>query len=295
MGRAQSGFIPAYAKINLTLAVLGRRDDGYHQLASVMQTISLHDILRITVGEGNRFTCDVAELSAPDNLVARAAALLRAETERPDLTAEIELHKEIPTQGGLGGGSSDAATTLVALNTLWKLGLDVERLEALAARVGSDTPYLTQGGTARISGRGEFVEALPDAEPLWFVLVRPLVAISTATVFSALTPADYSDDADTQAVVAAIRSGQPLPFDRMTNSLERSVTQSYPDVMRVRDLLLDFGAPFVRMSGSGSSLFAPFRMLADAARLYERARAHGLAVWLCHTMTRAQVSVSRTV
>lgn len=295
MGRAVSAFIPAYAKINLTLAVLGRREDGYHRLASVMQTISLHDIVRITIGESESFVCDVAELSAPDNLVARAAALLRTETQRPDLTAAIELRKEIPAQGGLGGGSSDAATALVALNALWKLGLGMERLETLAARVGSDTPYLLQGGTARVSGRGEFVEALPDAEPLWLVLAKPPVAIATAAVFGALAPEDYGDDADTAAVVAAIRNGQLLPFDRMTNTLERGVMERYPDVMRVRDTLFDLGAPFVRMSGSGPSLFAPFRLLADAARLYEQARAHGLAVWLCHTVTRAQVGMSRTV
>src|SRR5487761_2206380 len=102
-------FTPAYAKINLTLAVLGRRDDGYHRLASVMQTISLHDTLRFTVGAGasaeSHFTCDVAELATPDNLVARAAALLREETARPDLAVEIELHKEVPAQGGLGGAA----------------------------------------------------------------------------------------------------------------------------------------------------------------------------------------------
>src|SRR5574340_1741435 len=130
-------YIPAYAKINLTLAVLGQREDGYHRLASVMQTISLSDTLRIGVGGGDSFTCDMAELSAPDNLVTRAVELLRAEAGRPDLAAEIELRKEIPTQGGLGGGSSDAATTLVALDTLWGLGFGLDRLERLAGRLGS--------------------------------------------------------------------------------------------------------------------------------------------------------------
>ena len=298
MTRPATVFVPAYAKINLTLAVLGRREDGYHRLASVMQTISLHDTLRFTVGgsvkAGGSFVCDVAELSAPDNLVARAADALRAEVGRPELGADIELHKEVPAQGGLGGGSSDAATTLAALNALWELGLSPERLETLAARLGSDTAYFVGGGTARIEGRGEVVRPLPDAEPLWLVLARPPVSVSTPSVFRALTPADYGDAADTDAVVAAIQAGQPLPFDRLTNTLERSVMQSYPVVLRARDSLLDLGASLVIMSGSGPSLFAPYRSLAAAAALYERAKARGLQVWLCHTVTRAQIAASRS-
>lgn len=293
MSSAPPVFIPAYAKINLTLAVLGRREDGYHQLASVMQTISLADTLRIGVGGDDSFTCDVAELSAPANLVARAAALLRAEAGRPDLGAEIELRKEVPAQGGLGGGSSDAATALVALDALWGLGLGMARLEALAAQLGSDTPYLIQGGTAWVGGRGEVVTPLPDAEPLWIVLAKPPVAISTPTVFGALSPVDYTDETDTETVVAAIRGGEALPFDRMTNALERGVLERYPEVTRIRNSLLDLGASFVRMSGSGPSLFTPHRTLEDAARLTERAREQGLAVWLCHTITSAQVRASR--
>ncbi len=173
-------FAAAHAKINLTLAVLGRRGDGYHRLASVIQTISLADTLRFDVGAvADSFTCDIAALATPDNLVARAAALLRAEAQRPDLMASIELRKEVPTQGGLGGGSGDAAATLVALNALWRLGLPLERLEALATRLGSDTPCLVYGGTTRIAGRGEIVQPLPDAEPLWLALAKPPVDISS--------------------------------------------------------------------------------------------------------------------
>ncbi|HZC08133.1 MAG TPA: 4-(cytidine 5'-diphospho)-2-C-methyl-D-erythritol kinase [Ktedonobacterales bacterium] len=302
MPLATTLFAAAYAKVNLTLAVLGRREDGYHRLASVMQTISLHDTLRIEVHAGNadtadntgdRFTCDVPALASPDNLVARAAELLRAEVGRPDLTAEIELHKEVPAQAGLGGGSSDAATALVALNTLWGLRLSMARLEDLAARLGSDTPYLVQGGTASIEGRGEIVEPLPDAEPLWLTLVKPPVDVSTRAVFGALTPADYGAAADTEAVIAAIRAGQPLPFDRMTNTLERGVARAYPDISYVRETLLDLGASHVIMSGSGSSLFSPFRSLAEAASLHEQARGRGMHAWLCHTVTRAQTLAAR--
>ena len=293
MSLATTLFAPAYAKINLTLAVLGRREDGYHRLASVLQTISLHDTLRIEVSAEDRFACDVEALATPDNLVMRAADALRAEVGRPDLTAEIELHKEVPAQAGLGGGSSDAATALVALNTLWRTGLSMTRLETLAARFGSDTPYLVQGGTASIGGRGEIVEPLPDAEPFWLVLVKPPVDVPTPTVFRALTPADYGDTGDTEAIIAAIRDGQPLPFERMTNTLEHGVARLYPEVVRTRNMLREMGASHVIMSGSGSSLFSPCRSLAQATALYERARGRGLNVWLCHTITRAQALASR--
>lgn len=292
MAAAAPVFVPAYAKINLTLAVLGRREDGYHRLASVMQTISLHDTLRIAVGGADGFDCDVAALAQPENLVARAAALLRAEVGRADLAAQIELHKEVPAQGGLGGGSSDAATTLLALNALWSLGLSAARIEALAARLGSDTAFFMHGGTARIAGRGEVVEPLPDAEPLWLALVKPSVNVSTPTVFRAVTPAEYGDAADTEAVIAAIRAGQPLPFDRLTNTLERGVLRAYPEVAHIQKSLLDLGAPLVVMSGSGPSLFAPYRSLREAASLVERARERQLNAWLCHSVTRAQAQAA---
>ena len=137
MAAAAAVFVPAYAKINLTLAVLGRRADGYHRLASVMQTISLHDTLRITVGGADGFDCDVAALAQPDNLVARAAVLLRAEVGRAELTAQIELHKAVPAQGGLGGGSSDAATTLLCAQRA--LG---PRIERGAHRSAGRAPWL---------------------------------------------------------------------------------------------------------------------------------------------------------
>jgi 4-diphosphocytidyl-2-C-methyl-D-erythritol kinase len=290
-------FVPAYAKINLTLSALGRRADGYHELASVMQTISLHDTLRLSVGASgsgsDTFSCDAPGLAGPDNLVARAMALLRTEASRLLPPVDAQLHKEIPTQGGLGGGSSDAATTLVTLDALLGLGLSQARLEALAGQLGSDTPYLVTGGTARIYGRGEQVETLPDIEPLWIALMAPAAPVSTAALFGAITPADYGDAAATDTLVAAIRAGQPIPFDTLENTLENAVFRLYPEVARTRDRFLALGAPTVRMSGSGPTLFAPYRSLTEAAELTRRASAAGARVWLCHTVTRAEVAASR--
>lgn len=292
-------FVPAYAKINLTLSALGRRSDGYHELASVMQTISLHDTLRFSVSESaaesDTFICDVPELAGPDNLVARAVALLRAEAGCPLPTVDTQLHKEIPAQGGLGGGSADAATALVALNALLSLDLPRARLEELAGQLGSDTPYFVSGGTARIYGRGEHVESLPDIEPLWITLVTPAAPVSTVTLFRALTPADYGDATATETLVTAIRAGQSIPFAALENTLEPAVFRLYPEVARARDRLLALGARLVRMSGSGPSLFVPSRSLTEAAELARRAEAAGERAWLCHTVIRADITASRAL
>ncbi|MBF6589746.1 MAG: 4-(cytidine 5'-diphospho)-2-C-methyl-D-erythritol kinase [Ktedonobacterales bacterium] len=166
MPRYSSIFVPAYAKINLTLSVLGRRDDGYHALASVMQTISLHDTLRITPNASGACVCetDVPALQSPDNLALRAAWLLAATAADGTPGVAIELRKEIPAQGGLGGGSGDAATVLVALNALWRTHHPQAELERLGATLGSDVPFFVRGGTCLIEGRGERVTPLPDVE-----------------------------------------------------------------------------------------------------------------------------------
>jgi 4-diphosphocytidyl-2-C-methyl-D-erythritol kinase len=285
---APAVFVPAFAKINLTLAVLGKREDGYHALASVMQTISLSDTLRIEITADGRVTCavDIPSLRNDENLALRAARLLQAEGHMTH-GAALELRKEIPTQGGLGGGSSDAATVLVALNRLCALGLSRARLEELAARLGSDVPFFIHGGAALIEGRGESVTPLPDCEPLWLVIAHPPVSISTAAVFQSVTSVEYSDTHDTDIVVEAIRSGSPLPLERLSNTLEPLVMRAWPAVAATRDGLLRAGAPIVRMSGSGPTLFAPFRALDDATRVYEAARSRSIHVRLCHTVARA--------
>jgi 4-diphosphocytidyl-2-C-methyl-D-erythritol kinase len=289
--------VPAYAKINLTLAVLGKRADGYHELASILQTVSLHDTLRIApTSGGGALTCaaDVPALRSPHNLALRAAELLRRELDDPSLGAQIELHKEIPIQGGMGGGSSDAAAVLLALNRLWGAALPDERLMGLAARLGSDVPYFIVGGTARIGGRGEIVVPLPDVAPLWLVLARPPVGVSTAAVFRSLSPSDYGTAADTDAVEQAIRSGEPPPLDRLTNTLEAHVAARYPAVAAARGVLGQAGAPMVRMSGSGPTLYVPFRGRDEAATVYAEASRRGLRVWLARTVGREEYHAAIT-
>lgn len=287
---APAVFVPAWAKINLTLSILKKREDGYHALASVMQTISLCDTLRIQTTTNDEVTCavDVPELRNDSNLALRAARLLREEGHLTSGVA-LELRKEIPAQGGLGGGSSDAAAVLTALNRLWSLNLSRARLEELGARLGSDVPFFIRGGTALVEGRGEYVTPLPDCEPLWLIVAHPPVNVSTAKVFRSLTAADYGDMQDTDAVVGAIRRGSPMPFERLSNTLEPVVLHTWPEVAATRDSLLRAGAPIVRMSGSGPTLFAPFRALTDAIQVYETTRQAHIESWLCHTISQARV------
>jgi 4-diphosphocytidyl-2-C-methyl-D-erythritol kinase len=285
----RSVFVPAYAKINLTLAVLGKREDGYHDLASVMQTISLHDTLRLTPNRSGQITArsNSAELNTPENLVLHAALALREAAGDKSLGVEIELLKAIPSPGGLGGGSSDAASVLLALNALWETRLSHERLTELAATLGSDVPYFLSGGTALIEGRGERVIDLLDAPPLWLVLVRPPVAVSTAAVYRTLSPAEYATAEDSRAIIQAIKWDEPLPLDHLSNSLEAPVLRDYPQIAVTRDALLASGAPLARMSGSGPTLYAPFGALEDASRVYTEAGSRGLERWLCHFVSRS--------
>lgn len=286
MPSPSSVFIPAYAKINWTLDVLGRRDDGYHELKSVMQTIALGDTLclRAAEPEAIEFTCDVPALRSRDNLAVHAAHALRRLARPGTPGVRIELFKRTPAQAGLGGGSSDAAAVLVALNVLWGLRLDRADLERIGAEIGSDVPFFIRGGTALIEGRGERVTPLPDAEPHWLVIAKPPIGLPTAAVFGALTPDDFGRGGWSDAVVAATRSGVPLPDEALRNDLEPGVLRSCPEVLRAREILLAAGAPAARMSGSGTALFAPFRDLDAASDVYQSVIATGLPAWLTHTI-----------
>lgn len=281
-------FARAYAKINLTLDVLGRRADGYHDLASVMQTVGLADTLAFgALSDGETaFFCDAPALNGADNLVCRAVQALR-EATGCRRGVRIDLQKQTPMQGGLGGGSSDAACVLRVLNAWWSLGLSQARLMRLAARLGSDVPFFVLGGTALVEGRGERVTPLPDLPGSWVVLLTPPVAVSTAVVFGALTPDTYTDGQATARLAQALREGGLPPLDEVVNALEARVCQDYPAVAESRAAFLRAGAQMVRMSGSGPTLFALFPSLREAQPVYQALLQEGRQVWLTHTISRA--------
>jgi len=277
-------YVRAYAKINLTLDVLGRRLDGYHELATVMQTVDLYDTICLTAAQDQRvhMVCSTAELSNADNLAARATQLAQQHLSVPR-GVRIELYKRIPTAAGLGGGSSDAAAVLLALQQWWQLDLSPAELLNMAASLGSDVPFFLTGGLALCEGRGERVTPIPTSCPTqlrWLLLLKPAINISTAAVFRQLPASDYTDGSHTQAVCAALNTNSNPPAEHLHNGLERNVLSQYPAVAEARGALLKAGSPIVRLSGSGPTLFAPFPDLISAVQVQQRLRDQGYEVYL---------------
>src|SRR2546421_1030668 len=277
-------FVRAYAKINLTLDVLGRRADGYHDLATVMQTVDLYDTICLTATEDNRvqLACTKPELSNDDNLAARAAHLVRQRLAIRQGVL-IELHKRIPMAAGLGGGSSNAAAVILALQQWWRLHLSHSDLLDMGTSLGSDVPFFLTGGLALCEGRGERVTTLTPYWPpsmRWLLLLKPAISVSTAAVFRSLPASDYTDGTHSRAVCAAFDARSTPRLEDLHNGLKRSVLETYPEVARARKDLLDAGASSVQLSGSGPTLFAPFSELVCARRVQEHRQVQGYDVYL---------------
>jgi 4-diphosphocytidyl-2-C-methyl-D-erythritol kinase len=264
--------IAAPAKLNLFLEVLGRRQDGFHELATLMVAIDWCDTLEIGVaGAGERrLECEPAGCvpAGPENLVWRAAEVLAERTGQSGRGWRVRLVKRVPTQAGLGGGSSDAAAVLLGLQRLWKLALTKEEMVAMGAAVGSDVPFFLAAPAAWCTGRGEVVTEEPMARPLDFVVVCPPVGLSTAKVYAALTvPAAPRDG---QALRTALRQGDVETLGRhLFNRLHQPACQLAPLVGQLQarlERLAPFGA---WVSGSGSALFALCRSRAEAIQVAE--------------------------
>jgi len=250
--------IPAYAKVNLTLEVLGKRADGFHEIVSIMQTISLHDT--VTVEPADNITLSPALPGVPieDNLAYRAAVLL-AERSGTRQGATISIEKTIPQASGLGGGSSNAAAVLVGLNRLWGLGMSDGELAWLGAGLGSDVPFFVRGGTAMVSGRGERVRPLPAVDRSWLVLLclKIPLANKTAAMYSKVTPAHYTRGLLTRKLEARIRGGGDVPAELLYNAFDEIALAAYEGLEEHRDALSSFGAREIHVAGSGPTLYAP--------------------------------------
>jgi 4-diphosphocytidyl-2-C-methyl-D-erythritol kinase len=252
----------AAAKVNLTLEVLRRRDDGYHEVATVMQTIDLADRVWLTLGPDIELVVTgPADSGVPDdrqmNLAHRAARLLQEEAGAPDRGARIELEKHIPAGAGLGGGSSDAAAVLRGLNHLWALGIDTPALSKLAACLGSDVPFFLRGGTALATGHGEVVEPLPDlpATDLTLFVLDADVADKTRRMYASLSDEDFTDGERTHEVVKAIRASSTLEPGSFYNAFDRRVATVAPEAADAMQRCRDAGLP-VTLCGAGPSFFS---------------------------------------
>ena len=260
----------AFAKLNLGLKVLRRRDDGYHDILSVFQTIDLYDelTLRDTPGTEIRIHCSDPDIPVgAGNLVHRAVQALCEHIGR-DRGVEIELTKQIPVKAGLGGGSSDAAATLRALDRLWTLGLAPSELVELAERIGSDVPFLVEGGTAVVSGRGEILRPVPWEGDAFYLLFIPHVSIGTAWAYAELSKMGLTTD--TEYVNFINSMSDLLELDRLfpvlENDFERVAERVCPSIQRVRSLLRRSGACACSLSGSGSAFYGVFHTRESARR-----------------------------
>jgi 4-diphosphocytidyl-2-C-methyl-D-erythritol kinase len=280
----------APAKINLVLEVLGK-DNDYHRISSIVQAIDLCDILNFQLDEGIYFECDEPSLKS-DNLVTQAAALLR-ESTKCSLGARIELRKRIPWGAGLGGGSSDAAATLLALNDLWRLGLPLSELVRLASKLGSDVPFFIHRGTALVEGRGEKVTPLPALPATCFVLlVPPLPKIPSKTkqMYSSLRVADFTGGQFVQRALSSLREGKAIDRSLMFNVFELVAFDFFAGLDKYRKTLEEAGAPGVYLAGSGPCLFTFSSGKEEAGEVFSRLRKQRLECYLAFPFPHTNVA-----
>lgn len=250
---------PAPAKLNLMLHVTGRRGDGYHELQTVFQLVDLCDELAFDVDTSGRIGRLEGPVAVPPStdLAVRAALALRAAIRRPELGARIRVRKRIPLGGGLGGGSSDAATTLVALNEMWGSGLNVDELAAIGLELGADVPVFVRGVNAWAEGIGERLTPL-ELPPRWFVIIHPGVSVPTSVVFQA---PELTRNSPLITIRAFLDSGG-------RNDCEPVVRRRFPAVAAALDWLSRF-AP-ARLTGTGACVFAAFERVEEAERVAAR-------------------------
>ncbi len=270
--------LPAYAKLNLTLDVLSRHPDGYHEIASVLQTVSLHDLLIAERAAGASFEATGPPM-AGENLVLKAIRLLEQRVGRP-LPLRIRLHKRVPVAAGMGGGSADAAAVLRAATRLYELSLTLDDLQEIATQVGQDVPFLLCGGTALATGLGSTIEPMPALPRRWaFLVVAPPVAVSTQVVYAAVDGRAPSHQR-TPVLVAALRGGRLNAPSGFGNDLESATRSLYPELDRAITPV-SAAIPGVTMTGSGGAFFAAFGSVAAARAAADKARAMGAPVWVC--------------
>lgn len=279
--------VDAFAKVNRTLRVLGRRPDGFHEIDTIFQTVDLTDRMDFLDGEEGigdvSLTIEGADLPVDgSNLILRAAAALR-ENFGVNRGARIHLSKKIPVGGGLGGGSSNAAATLRGLSELWNLRAADADLHLVAAQIGSDVPFFLLGGRARGTGRGEILTPLPDGPGEWLVLVFPPFSLSTAAVYGALSAAALTELAAAINLPGSDPCGGP---DR--NDLEPAAESLRGELRRFRSALSNLGATSARLSGSGSTVYGVFGDEEFARRAIE-----GLAG--LREETKATMTIVKTV
>ena len=253
-------FEPAYAKLNLTLDVLGKREDGYHDLKSVMQTVSIRDDIELDIGTGKPWVlrCDKEGIPTDSRNLAWKAAEVYCEAMNKDPGGlEIRITKRIPSEAGMGGGSADAAAVLRALNDYYGNPLSILALAELGARVGSDVPFCVVGGTCMVEGRGERLRKLADLPDCFFVVVKPEFSCSTAELYRKIDETEIAKRPDHQAMESALLAGDlGRVCENIWNVFDPLVTQEHLELNYIKSIFNSYGAVGYQMTGSGSAVFA---------------------------------------
>lgn len=276
----------APAKINLILDVIGKREDGFHEMQMVMTTIDLADRLTLNLREDDKIKISSNSAFMPldeRNIVYKAADLLR-ETYKLEQGVNITIDKHIPIAAGLGGGSSDAAAVLRGLNKLWGLSCSLEELAQLGAQIGSDVPFCVYGRTAYATGRGEEIELIDEIPQCWVVLVKPEKGISSWTIFENLDLNNLSHY-DTPKMLQAIKEkdyGEVIRY--AGNALEEVSSQQQPLITRVKEKMLEFGADTAVMSGTGPTIYALTQKRSKAQKMVNGLKGFCKEVYLVRTL-----------
>lgn len=281
------------AKINLFFELLGKRGDGFHDIETVMSTISLFDDIQFSARSDGLLKLGIfqqggtaAEQIPTDhsNLILKSMLRLRERFGSPDLGCDVFLRKRIPSAAGLGGASGNAAGAILAANHIWKLGLSLEQLKSVAAEIGSDVPFFLVGGTCRCTGRGEIIETKEAPAGMAVVVAKPREGLSTASVYGKCSVPSQPIGSD--ALLQSLQAGRWNHVGRhLFNRLEEFAMLMTPAIGKLKDVFDRLDCVGHQMSGSGSSYFGIFRNAADARRAAQIAtRAFGNTIFACSTL-----------
>lgn len=277
----------SYAKINLILNVLRRREDGYHEVESIMQSINLADRIILSESEDIHIECNHQQIPTDNNSLIYSTAQKILQKYHLKKGVKIEIEKRIPLASGLAGGSANAATILKGINDLYNLGLSFMDLKILGEKLGMDVPFCLQNGTALAYHRGEKIIPLPPIiPPLWLILINPGLEISTQWAYYHLSlEGGFVKKGDIKAMLLAIRKGEPEEISRnLFNSFEELILKTYPQVQIIKERLKDSGALGVLMSGSGPTVFGVMSNQKEAQKVYKKLKPEYPLSWVVQTI-----------
>jgi 4-diphosphocytidyl-2-C-methyl-D-erythritol kinase len=287
--------LPSFAKINWSLQILGKRSDGYHEVKTRLQTISLHDDLHFELSGDSAITLSCNEPNIPtdeENLVVRAAYALK-ERYHVERGVHIRLEKRIPTRAGLGGASSNAAVSLLGLAHLWNVKAETPSLIEIASRLGADVPFFLTGGCAMATGIGTTLSPLPDSDSKYLIVVTPQAEVSTSNAYKAVSSSALTTTGSNPILSSSFepenfQDSRPWPSsDHLKNDFESVIFDIEPEIKRTKEALLQAGADLALLAGSGSSVFGIFSdREAQHRALDEIRREAGWRIFPCVTVSR---------